>query len=471
LIGGAFIPVVFSMNLWGCGRDDEGREFVLRHPAPGRSDLYPPDLFVVDPEGELLGRLPFDASADETIGFLKDILRRRPDLAPPEGPNAFDLPPPELPGEVALADLQRRYDEGDKAVLVGELEAWLDEYADELPESAALARVLLGGARYHADDFAGADAAWESVIRLHPENPLRHRAYYNRIEQGSFPSIPHDDVMNHPIPSIARRGIVVPDPAVRERNLTLVESDPRYLLVSADLPFVRVPAGTFTMGGTPAVQVRELPVRRVTLTRPFLMSAWPVTRRLWSRFRPEDVPEDERGGLAAELPMVGISWTDAEGFCRFLSQRDGRQYRLPTEAEWEYAARGGLEGKMYPWGDETATPDRCNYLNRRPVPVACYPANGYGLFDMVGNNFEWTADFYLKDTYARTPAEVTDPTGPDEAQAEELSPDKARTRVVRGGGWMSNEMSKINCRNSWRLGWPEVFHHGNIGVRVVADAE
>jgi formylglycine-generating enzyme required for sulfatase activity len=169
--------------------------------------------------------------------------------------------------------------------------------------------------------------------------------------------------------------------------------------------------------------------------------------------------------------MVGISWTDAEGFCRFLSQRDGRQYRLPTEAEWEYAARGGLEGKMYPWGDETATPDRCNYLNRRPVPVACYPANGYGLFDMVGNNFEWTADFYLKDTYARTPAEVTDPTGPDEAQAEELSPDKARTRVVRGGGWMSNEMSKINCRNSWRLGWPEVFHHGNIGVRVVADAE
>src|SRR5262245_44690874 len=121
------------MNLHGAGRDDEGREFVLRHPAPGRSDLYPPDMFVVDPEGTLLGRLPFDASVEETIGFLKDILRRRPDLAPPDGPDAFDLPSPSLPGELELAELQQRYEQGDKAALVGELEHWLDTYADELP--------------------------------------------------------------------------------------------------------------------------------------------------------------------------------------------------------------------------------------------------------------------------------------------------------------------------------------------------
>src|SRR5262249_42346046 len=148
-----------SMHLEGPGRDDDGREFVLRHPARGRSDLYPPDLFVVDPDGAYLGRLAFDATADETIEFLKDILRRRPDLAPPGGPDAFDLPPPSLPGELALADLQRRYERSDKAALVAELETWLEAYADDLPQSAALARVLLGGARYHADDLAGADAA------------------------------------------------------------------------------------------------------------------------------------------------------------------------------------------------------------------------------------------------------------------------------------------------------------------------
>ena len=471
LITGAFVPVVFSMNVWGPGRDDEAREFVLRQPTPGRSDLYPPDLFVIDPDGVLLGRLPFDASAAETLDFLKDILRRHPRLAPPQGPDAFDLPPPTLPGEIALAELRRRFEQGEKAALVGELEEWIDRFAAELPESAALARVLLGGARYHADDLAGANAAWEEVLRLHPHSPLRHRAYYNRVEQGSYPSVPHPDVIGHHPPSIVQRGIIVPDEARRRDNVAAVRTDPRYLALSEGLPFVRIPAGTFTMGGTPAVQLRELPVRRVTLTRSYLLSAWPITRRVWSRFRPADVPEEERDGLAGELPMIGISWIDVRDFCAFLGQRDGRRYRLPSEAEWEYAARGGLEAKMYPWGDEPADAGRCNFLNPRPVPVACYPANGYGLFDMVGNNFEWTADYYLKDAYALTAAAVVDPPGPDAVEALERSPDKSHSRVVRGGGWMSNEMSKINCRNSWRLGWPEVFHDGNIGARIVAEED
>jgi len=471
LIMGAFVPVVFSMNVWGPGRDDEAREFVLRQPTPGRSDLYPPDLFVVDPQGELLGRLPFDASADETLVFLKDVLRRHPDLAPAQGPDAFDLPPPTLPGEIALAALRQRFESGDKAALVGELEGWIATYAEELPESAALARVLLGGARYHADDLEGANAAWDEVLRLHPHSPLRHRAYYNRVEQGSFPSVPHPDVIDHAPPPLVQRGVIVPDAQVRERNLAAVREEARYLPLSDGLPFVRVPAGTFTMGGTPAVQLRELPVRRVTLTRPFLLSAWPITRRVWSRFRPDDVPEAERDGVAGELPMVGISWTDVRDFCEFLSRIDGRRYRLPSEAEWEYAARGGLEEKMYPWGDEAADAGRCNFLNPRPVPVACYPANGYGLFDMVGNNFEWVADFYLKDAYALTPSDVVDPSGPSADEALERSPDRSHSRVARGGGWMSNEMSKINCRNSWRLGWPEFQRHGNIGARIVADVE
>ena len=471
LIGNAFVPVAFSMNLWGPGRDDEARTFVMQHPANGLSDLYPQDLFVVDPEGALLGRLRFDADPAETLAFLKDILRQRPDLAPAEGPDAYDLPAPTLPGELALDELQRRYDQGDRAALVAKLEAWLDQYEETLPQSAVLARVLLGGARYHAGDFDGADAAWGEVIQLYPDSPLRHRAYYNRVEQGSFPSVPHPDVAGRKPPPISRRGIIVPNAAVRERNMADVESNRRYQMSSPGLPFVLIAPGTFTMGGTPAVQARELPVRRVTLTRPYLIAAWPVTNRVWSRFRPGDVLEGDETGLAGDLPIVGVSWDDAQEFCGFLSRQEGRKYRLPTEAEWEFAARGGLDSKMFPWGDEPATPEKCNYVNPRPVPVGCYPPNGYGLFDMVGNNFEWTGDFYLKDAFARTASEVTDPAGPTAEDVAAYSPDGARARVVRSGGWMSNEMSKVNCHTSWRLGWPEDFNWGNIGFRLVTEVD
>jgi len=490
------VPVLVSMHVTGPCADDAGRKFVAGHPTGSSIEIQPQDLFVLSPDKQLLGRLPYDATADETYRFLLGILEQHPELAPPDG---FSDPEPEPrePALVQLRDIQARYDSttpgGDwwrqsigllfrsehdppgetrfdavKASLVGELEDWLEEHEGRFPQAAPLARLLLGGARVHAGDFVGAREAWQSVVDRFPEHPLRHRAAYNLIEPGGFPCLPHPELARLPRAPVAQVGIVVPDPALRRRNLDALRSDPRWVTdIVSGLPFVRVPAGVFTMGGTPVVQARESPTRRVTISRPFLVSAWPVTRALWRRFRPEDYPADEGEGLAGELPAVQHSWREMVEFCEFLSRESGRTFRLPTEAEWEYAARGGLAERANPWGDEPPTPERCNYIHTRPVPVACYPPNGYGLFDCVGNNFEWVADFYLKDAYARTLAEVTDPPGPTLADVEASGLDACR--VVRGGGWIGNPMCLINCRNAWRLGWPADFRWCNLGARIVVE--
>lgn len=472
ILNEAFVPVRMTMHLVGPGTDDAGRSFAVRHKPAGRSDMHPPDMFVAGPEGELLGSLRYDASAVETIEFFRGILARRPDLAPAGWPDAFVEPPAADPRLRALAELEAKFEASDanKAGLVEPLEAWLREHEEALPDAAPLARTLLGGARYHAKQWKGAYEMWRSVVARYPDHPARYRAEYNLVEVGAWPTLPTPDIVNAEPPDITDLGVIVPFPEARARHLEQVRTDPRYLHVRDGLPFVRIPAGTFTMGGSPAVQGRELPNRKVTLTRPFLVSAWPVTRRLWKLFRPEQFAGYRSDGLAAELPAVGLSWLDAEAFVKFLRERDGRPYRLLGEAEWEFAARGGLEGKPWPWGDEPLDETKANYIHPRPVPVACYPANGYGLFDMVGNNFEWTGEYYRADAFAQTPSEVVDPPGPtreESAQANGGDP----WRTVRGAGWMGNEMSKLPVRNSWRLGWPERFKYGALGFRVALDLE
>lgn len=497
LIEQAFVPVRFSMHIAGPAVDDMAREFVMRQPGSGPFDTYPPDLFVVSPDAEVLCRLPYDSTSDELLAALQDVLERRRDLAPPAGAR---VPEPTDSAELALREIEARYKrntpnrnwwrehipmlfrtedssgaaaepapDAEKAALVPALEEWLAEYESTHPEGAALARVLLGGARAHAGDLEGARDAWQSVLDLYPDNALRHRAKYNLIEPRAFPCLPLPEVVGVRRPSAVERGIVVPDPERRRRHLAQVQTESRYVAVRPNLPFVRIEPGTFTMGGSPAVQARELPTRRVTISKPFLISAWPITRALWSLFRPSAFQDQERDGLAGELPAVQLSWLDVVEFCDFLSQLDGRRYRLPTEAEWEYAARGGLEGMPYPWGNALPDPSRCNYVNLHPVPVASYAPNGYGLFDCVGNNFEWCADYYAKDAYARTAPEVVDPVGPTREVAAELSPTGDAGRVARGGGWLGNEMCHINCRNSWRIGWPEPFRWCNLGARLVVD--
>src|SRR5262249_15988008 len=148
---------------------------------------YPPDLLVVDPDEQLLGRLDFNATAEETLDFLQEALARRPDLAPPENPLAkidVDLESP----QVALPDLQARVEAEERETLVAPLEAWLQQYGERYFDDAAVAGTLLGAARYHARDYDGAQRAWSEVWMNHPTHPIRHRAWFNMLDVEAWPA-------------------------------------------------------------------------------------------------------------------------------------------------------------------------------------------------------------------------------------------------------------------------------------------
>jgi formylglycine-generating enzyme required for sulfatase activity len=181
-----------------------------------------------------------------------------------------------------------------------------------------------------------------------------------------------------------------------------------------------IPPGQFSMGaalGNPD----ERPVRHVTITEPFFMGSHEVTQEQYKSLmgEPDTVFEGD------DLPAVGITWDDALEFCRRLSEREGRTYRLPTEAEWEYACRAGGR-TAYPWGDEVAAHFLWWDGNGRggPQPVGRLAANPWGLYDVSGNVWEWCMDWYAA---AYDPEDTRDPLGP-------LT---GGQRVLRGGGWTS----------------------------------
>ncbi|HSG18395.1 MAG TPA: SUMF1/EgtB/PvdO family nonheme iron enzyme [Anaerolineae bacterium] len=155
------------------------------------------------------------------------------------------------------------------------------------------------------------------------------------------------------------------------------------------------------------------------------------------------------------LPVIGVNWFEARAYCRWLARRTGRPYRLPTEAEWEAAARGP-EGQMYPWG-ETFDAGRCNCrdseLGRPVIPGRFSPAGDspYGLADMVGNVSEWTASLFRP--Y---------PIGPGDGRDD---PEAAGERVIRGGSWFS---PAIRARATSRGMNDPDFSDNDVGFRVAA---
>jgi sulfatase modifying factor 1 len=157
------------------------------------------------------------------------------------------------------------------------------------------------------------------------------------------------------------------------------------------------------------------------------------------------------GERFSDHPVIGVSWQDA---VVFLDWAGGR---LATEAEWEYAAQGGLEGSLYPFGDEIA-PSLANYAGSGrggTMPVGSFAANGFGLFDMCGNVVEWCADVYDPSYYARSPKE--NPSGPD----------AGKHRVIRGGGWHSGPYcNRVDFRNALPANWVDFA----VGFRVAMDA-
>ena len=213
----------------------------------------------------------------------------------------------------------------------------------------------------------------------------------------------------------------------------------------------RISGGEFLMGQDEG-RDDERPVHRVTIA-PFLLCCFQTTNRHWEAF----AKATGRANAALPcptLPVTSVNWFDAVAYCRWLSAQWGRHLRLPTEAEWEFAARGGLEQKLYPWGDQPRSyaPSR---WREGPEPVATTEPNGYGLFDMCENVHEWCSDWYDPLYYAVPPAE--NPQGPEHGQR----------RASRGGAWRHH----IKCsRCAARSSIPPEFRYADYGFRVAADA-
>ena len=189
----------------------------------------------------------------------------------------------------------------------------------------------------------------------------------------------------------------------------------------------------------------ERPVHRVTVA-PFRLCRRQVTSAEYAAFRPFDY-------ACGELPVTSVSWFDAVEFCAWLGRRWGMAVRLPTEAEWEFAARGGLEQKLYPWGDAPVT-ERRGYAERwreGPEPVGGTEHNGYGLFDMCENVHEWCSDWYDPGYYAVSPVE--NPPGPATGSR----------RASRGGAWRHHiKIARCAARSSI----PPEFRYADYGFRV-----
>jgi formylglycine-generating enzyme required for sulfatase activity len=227
--------------------------------------------------------------------------------------------------------------------------------------------------------------------------------------------------------------------------------------------FLWIPGGRFQMGGTE--YEREQPIHWVRVS-PFWLGETPVTNRQYAAFLEQTDREEPRTWrdkrfCAPEQPVVSVSWENAMAFCRWLSELSGREVTLPSEAQWEFAARG-TDGREYPWGAEPPDATRAyfglNWQTDQPASVGSYPAGKgpFGTLDQAGNVWEWCLDVWDEKAYAKR------------AKREEVDPvakGKGDDRALRGGGWVS---PALYLRAAYRYRLPARSRSDVIGFRVAA---
>jgi len=219
---------------------------------------------------------------------------------------------------------------------------------------------------------------------------------------------------------------------------------------SIGMDFVEIPPGNFTMGSSSSETTpHERPAHPVTISKPFLMAATEVTQAQWKAVFGSN-PANFEGD---DLPVEQVSWDDAQEFIRELNAKEeGVHYRLPTEAEWEYACRAGTMEDHY--GDLDAVAWFDPNSGGATHPVGQKQPNAWGLYDMLGNVYEWCEDW--KGPYPD--GSVTDPGGPS----------TGTFRTIRGGSWSVHEnRTKAHFRDFF----PPEQHRADIGFRVVAVPE
>ena len=240
-----------------------------------------------------------------------------------------------------------------------------------------------------------------------------------------------------------------------------VRPEPKTITNSIGMTFALIPAGKFQMGSEgPNADEDENPVHPVRISQAFYLGTTEVTQEHWKAIMGKDNnPSDFKGD---DLPVETVSWNDTQKFVRQLNAKEGGgKYRLPTEAEWAYAARAGTT-TAYSFGDDASELGKYAWYDvnsgGKTHPVGQLKANGWGLHDMHGNVWEWVQDWYGRYTAATAGDPAVDPTGPAEGAY----------RVLRGGGWA--DLARY-CRSSGRYRFDPGRRLPFVGFRVLRAVE
>ena len=278
------------------------------------------------------------------------------------------------------------------------------------------------------------------------ESVEKNRTYVLVLNQMGMSSNPADVSTTASTVSVSPVQVpAVPSNTISDDAITIPVKD------GICIEMVKVEGGTFMMGATSEMKnpnSNEKPVHQVTLTNDYYMGKYEVTQALWQAVMGSN-PSEYKGD---NLPVETVSWNDCQKFISKLNSLTGRMFRLPTEAEWEYAARGGKESRGYQYSGSSNISDVAWYdenSGSKTHPVGTKQANELGIYDMTGNVWEWCSDWYS----SYSSSSQTNPTGSDSGSA----------RVSRGGGWF-NDASY--CRLSVRFYYTPDFRLDILGLRL-----
>lgn len=388
------------------------------------------------------------------------------------------------------------------------------DWDDEITRQLKTARIIL---LLISADFLASEYCWgtEMAVAMDRCNrgeaeviPVLLRSVYREgAEFARLQALPKDA---RPVKLWADRDEAFEDIA---RGISKAAEQLQRKLANYHTNMVCIPAGPFTMGTTESeidglvewakgIYPGQSPTREWFMVETprhkvevdeFFMDTHPVTNGQYKRFteatgHPEPTgfeeledtwnygfkPRDHEDFLGDDQPVVCVSWYDALAYAKWVG------CRLPTEAEWEKAARGGLENRRYPWGDVSPDENRCNYGDKSPEsldhPTLCgkYPPNGYSLFDMAGNVWEWCSDVFDENYYRSGQRPTTNPCNGDIPNfsgfrdVRQFLLTLKKQRVIRGGSWKGEEGA---LRVARRSSFPAAGANNSIGFRCVRDGE
>ena len=342
----------------------------------------------------------------------------------------------------------------------------------QLPPDIQADRYLVRAQRQiEEQDFAGAKQSMEQILELQSQHGLEipEEFYYRYAEVLDRLGL-HDEAIEYATKYLTLAGRdgahyrealelldqveqakAAAEAARKRAEAAAAAAEERRKIVAAlvaGMEFVWVPAGEFQMGSTSKeAEDDEQLITRVRISRGFFLGKYEVTQGQWQAVMGSNPSFVKQCG--PDCPVEGVSWNDVQEFIWRLNAAVGEErYRLPTEAEWEYAARAGTSGDRYGNVDAIAWYD--GNSGDRTHPVGQKAPNAWGLHDMLGNVYEWVGDWYGE----YPGGSVTDPTGPSSGSL----------RVVRGGGWLGYAR---RCRASYRLIMSPGSRDYGLGFRLL----